>query len=262
MTEMSEYEPGTFCWVDLATTDAEGAKKFYSELMGWETNDVPVGEGMVYTMLHVDGKEVAALYKQDEQQQAQGIPPHWLAYVSVASADEVAEKARSLGGQVLSEPFDVYDSGRMAPIQDPTGAVFAVWQPKQHIGARLVNQPGTMTWTELATNDRETAKEFYTKLFDWDSRTDEMETTTYTTFLNGERMNAGMVQMTEEWGDIPPHWMVYFAVEDTDRDVERIKELGGQILVPPTDIPEIGRFAVVQDPQGAAFSIIKLANPQ
>ena len=261
MTEMSKYAPGTFCWVDLSTSDAEAAKKFYTGLFGWHIHDIPIGPDMVYSMLQIEGKDVAALSQQGEEQQSQGIPPHWLSYVSVASADEMAQKARSLGGQVIAEPFDVFDSGRMALFQDPQGAMFAVWQPGQHIGARLVNQPGTLSWNELATNDHQQAGKFYTQLFGWKAEVQPMATTHYTTFSVGDRMNAGMIQMTEEWGDIPPHWMVYFAVEDCDRSAEKVKELGGAVHVPPTDIPEVGRFALVQDPPGAMFAIIKLNNP-
>lgn len=262
MTEFNEYAPGTFCWVDLGTTDAEGAKAFYTELFGWSAIDNPAGPDMVYTMLQIEGKDVAGLYQMSEEQRSQGMPPLWLSYVSVANVDECAAKAKSLGGQVLQEPFDVMDVGRMALVQDPTGAVLALWQPRTHIGARLANVPGALSWNELATNDTQVAGEFYTRLFDWGAQAQEMGPTTYTTFMNGERMNGGMLQITEEWGDVPPHWMVYFAVEDCDGSTEKAKELGGEIIVPPRDIPPVGRFAVVQDPQGGAFTIIRLNNPE
>ena len=262
MTEFNEYKPGTFCWVDLATTDTEGAKQFYGEMFGWELIDAPAGPDSVYTMAELQGKSVAGLYKMDEQQKAQGLPPHWMSYVSVSNAAETAAKAKSLGGQVLAEPFDVMEAGRMGLIQDPTGAVVALWQPGQHIGSRLANVPGAFTWNELATNDTKAAGEFYTKLFGWGMQVDEMPQLTYTSFLNGERFNAGMLQITEEWGDIPPHWMVYFAVEDCDASAEKAKSLGAKVHVPPTDIPPVGRFAVIEDPQGAALTIIKLSNPE
>jgi hypothetical protein len=261
MTEYNEYAPGTFSWVDLGTTDAAGAKAFYTQLFGWQADDSPAGPDMVYTMLSKDGKGVAGLYQMGAEQQAQGMPPFWLSYVSVADVEASAAKAKSLGGQVLREPMDVMDAGRMALIQDPTGAMLALWQPIQHHGADLANEPGSLSWNELATRDTDKAGEFYTKLFGWDTQVQEMPQTTYTTFLNGDRMNGGMMPMTEEWGDIPPHWMVYFAVEDCDQSAEKAKELGGQVRVPPTDIPPVGRFAVIQDPQGGTFTIIKLSNP-
>jgi predicted enzyme related to lactoylglutathione lyase len=261
MTEMTEYKPGTFSWIDLATTDADGAKKFYQKLFGWSTTDNPAGPDMVYTMAELGGKPVAALYQQGAEQQSQGIPPHWLSYVTVANAAETAEKAKSLGGNVLMDAFDVMEAGRMALIQDPTGATFAIWQPQQHIGAHLVNEYGALIWNELATTDKNVATDFYTKLFGWSSQTQEMPSGPYTSFMNGESMAAGMLEMTEEWGNIPPHWMVYFGTDDCDATVATAKELGGTILVDPTDIPSVGRFAVLQDPQGAAFSVITLPNP-
>jgi predicted enzyme related to lactoylglutathione lyase len=262
MTEFTEYAPGTFCWTDLGTTDAEGAKAFYTALFGWEAVDMPAGPDMIYTMLQQEGKEVAALYEMGQEMRSQGIPPHWLSYVSVASADETAAKAKSLGGQVLREPMDVMDAGRTALIQDPTGAALAVWQPGSHKGARLANVPGSMSWNELATTDTQKAGDFYTKLFGWRSQTNQMGETTYTTFLNGERMSGGMLQITEAWGDVPPHWMVYFAVANCDASAEKVKQLGAEILVPPRDIQSVGRFSMAQDPQGAGFTIIELNNPQ
>ncbi len=210
-------------------------------------------------MLEVKGKEVAALYELNPEQRSQGVLPHWMVYISVPSADEAAEKAKSLGGTVLMGPFDVFDSGRMTFIQDPTGATFAVWQPAKHIGARIMNEPGTLAWTELATTD--TAGEFYTQLFDWTSETAEMGGGPYITFMKGEQPVGGMLPMTEEWGDVPPHWMIYFAVADCDRTVDLAASLGGRVQVPPTNIEGVGRFTMLADPQSALFSVIKLATP-
>ncbi len=260
MTVMTEYTPGIFSWVDLGTTDGEGAKKFYSGLFGWEFTDFPTDDQGVYSMGQIGGKSVAALYQMGPAKE--GMPPAWNSYVTVANAQETAEKAKALGGNVLAEPFDVMGSGIMAMIQEPTGAVCAIWEPKEHIGAEIVNEPNTLTWNELATPDSKKAGEFLTKLFDWSAKEQEMPHTVYTTFSVGERMNAGMLQMTEEWGDMPAHWMAYFATEDCDAMVKKAEELGGEISVPPTDIPEVGRFSVIKDPQGAHFSVIKLVNPE
>lgn len=258
--EISTYTPGTFCWIELVTSDGDAAKKFYTDLFGLGFNNQPVGEDAVYTMLNKDGKNVAALYQMNEEQKSRGIYPHWNSYVSVASADETTEKVKSLGGTVTMEPFDVFDAGRMAMFQDPTGASFAVWQPNQHIGAQLTNVPGTLCWNELATNDTQKAGEFYTKLFGWASNTDS-GSPPYTMFMNGERPAAGMIEIQKEWGEVPPNWVVYFAVADCDASAEKATSLGAKILSPPTDVPEIGRFAVIQDVQGAAFAIIKLEHP-
>jgi len=258
MSEITQHEPGTFCWPELGTSDTAAAKKFYTGLFGWSADDTPAGPGMTYTMLRLSGKDIGALYELQKDQKEQGVPPHWLSYVSVASSDETARKAKELGGKVLMEPFDVMEHGRMAVIQDPAGATFALWQPRQSIGARIVNQPGALCWNELATRDTDAAGKFYSDLFGWTRKTRDIGGSTYTEFWNGDRPVAGMMKMMKEWGDIPPHWMVYFASADADESASKAKQLGGDVKVPPTDIPEVGRFTVLRDPQGAVFSVIKL----
>ncbi|MFQ5947574.1 MAG: VOC family protein [Acidimicrobiia bacterium] len=261
MTEFTKHAPGTFSWIELATTDTEAAKAFYSALFGWEHEDVPAGEAGTYTMLRLGGRDVAALNEQPKEQRSQGIPPHWTSYVTVADVEESAANVKSLGGTVHVEPFDVMEVGRMAVIQDPTGAFFALWEPKTHIGLGIANVSGALTWNELLTNDTDAAAKFYTGLFGWDAQTREIPETTYTTFMRGERPAAGMMAIPEHWGDVPPYWGIYFAVDDCDAAATRIKDLGGEIRVPPTDAPEAGRFASAVDPQGAGFAIIRLANP-
>lgn len=254
----TKYAPGTFCWVELGTTDATGAKKFYSELFGWEINDIPAGPDMVYTMLRLNGQDAAALYQMPPDMLAQGIPPNWLSYISVNSADESAQKAKASGATVLKEPFDVHDVGRMAVIQDPTGAIFALWQARAHRGAGIVNVPNSFCWNELATRDTAKAGDFYTSLFGWGTNVQQMGPMRYTSFINGERPAGGMFEPTPEMGDVPPNWMVYFAVDDTDAKADTARRLGAQILSPPNDIPGVGRFAIIKDPQGACFGIISL----
>jgi uncharacterized protein len=261
MQESPEYKPGTFCWVELATSDGAAAKKFYTELFDWTSEDRPVGPGMVYTMLNLAGKDAAALYQMPPEMAAQGIPPNWLSYASVANADESAKKAKELGATLLKEPFDVMTVGRMAVIQDPTGAVFALWQAGTHHGASVVNVPNSFCWNELSTGDTEKAGNFYGGLFGWGKHVQQMGPMTYTTFKNGDRSAGGMFKPGPEMGNVPPHWLVYFAVDDTDAKVAKVGELGGRTIAPAMDIPGTGRFAVVQDPQGAVFGIIKLDSP-
>jgi len=254
------HVPGSFCWAELATTDAKGAKEFYTSLMGWSGHDDPLPSGGVYTMLIQDDGNVGALYQQMPEMVAAGIPSHWMPYVTVDDAAVTAARAKQLGGTVIKDAFDVFDIGRMAVLKDPTGAALSVWQPKQHTGTDFTDgRPGTVCWNELATNDKDKAGPFYAELFGWQLAPFEESPMSYTMFKNGEAHAGGMVEMTEEWGGIPPHWMVYFAVADCDGSAERAKELGGEVKVPPTDIPPVGRFAVIQDPQGAVFSIIKLS---
>jgi uncharacterized protein len=261
MQESPTYAPGTFCWVELGTSDGEGAKKFYTQLFGWDFTDNPMGPGMVYTMLKLDGKDVGALYQMPPEMKSQGIPPNWLSYVSVVKADDSASKAKELGGTLMKEPFDVFDVGRMAVVQDPTGAVFAIWQAGTHKGAGIYNVPGSFCWNELATRDTAKAGDFYGGLFGWQKQVQEMGPMTYTIFINGARPAGGMYEPTPDMGDVPPHWLVYFAVDDTDAKAQKAKDLGGKIIVPPADIPGTGRFAIIQDPQNAVFGIIKLDKP-
>jgi predicted enzyme related to lactoylglutathione lyase len=167
MGERTSYEPGTFCWVDLATTDQDAAKAFYAELFGWEYDDRPVGDGAVYSLATVGGRQVAAISTMPERMRQAGAPPSWMSYVSVADADATAARARELGAELVVEPFDVLDAGRMAVVRDPQGAVFALWQPREQRGAQLVNVAGAFTWNDVVTTDPEAARRFYADLFGW-----------------------------------------------------------------------------------------------
>jgi predicted enzyme related to lactoylglutathione lyase len=256
MTQISKHEPGTFCWAELGTTDSAAAKKFYGGLFGWGSSDIPMGEQGNYTMFQKEGDDVGATYTMGPQQK--GVPPHWLTYVSVESADEAAKKAKASGGTVVMEPFDVFDQGRMALLQDPTGATFGVWQPKAGIGAKRWNEPNAVCWTELLTDDTGKAKQFYGDVFGWGSKIGG----DYTEFQKGKDSFAGMMAIRKEWGPMPPNWGIYVLVEDPDATAKKAAELGGKVVVPPTDIPEVGRFATLADPQGAHFSVIKLSPKQ
>lgn len=254
MGERTGYPPGTFSWMDLGTTDFAGAKAFYAGLFGWELEDMPAGEGMIYSMARLHGKYVAGIYEQDEEQRAQGIPPNWLSYVTVDDIDARTAEAERLGAAILSPPIDVLDSGRMSLMSDPTGATFAMWQPGKHIGAQVVNVPGALTMNELDTRDVPAAKEFYRSLFGWTF--EDVPGGVYTNVKNGDNLNAGMMELAPEWDDVPPHWRAYFAVDNCEDSLAKIKELGGQVMVEPTEVPA-GRFAVVEDPQGASFSLFE-----
>lgn len=250
-----KHAPGSFCWIELATTDGPGAKKFYTELFGWEAQDNPIGPDMVYTMLKLNGKDVGALYQKGEEMKQ--VPTHWASYIAVTSADESAAKAKGLGATVIQGPFDVMEHGRMAIVADPTGATFCIWQANQHKGIGLRGETGSLCWNELLTNDTERAKDFYTKLFGWTSKTDGGETP-YTEWINGDDHIGGMMQILPHMGPMPPNWGIYIAVDDCDATAQKATETGGRQYVPPTDIPNVGRFAVLADPQGGVFNIIKM----
>jgi hypothetical protein len=255
MPVVESYAPGTFCWADLGTPDADAAKRFYTALFGWSAEDRPMGPGAFYTMLTLSGRAVAALYPQDP---APGIgAPHWLSYISVDSAHDTARRTKELGGTVVVEPFDVLDVGRMALVQDGTGAVVALWQPRRHAGAGVIGETGAMCWNELATTDTARAETFYTALLGWSFDTREMGGIRYTTFARDGTPCCGMLAIDTSRGPIPPHWLVYFAVDDCDGQVALVQSLGGTVRVPPADVPGVGRFAVVADPQGATFAIIQ-----
>jgi predicted enzyme related to lactoylglutathione lyase len=252
MGERTSYEPGAFCWVDLTTTDQEGAKRFYSGLFGWEAEDIPVGDGgMTYSMQRVRGKDVAAIAPQPAQQREAGMPAVWNNFVAVVSADDAAAKAPSLGATVHAPPFDVMDAGRMAVIQDPQGAFFMVWEARSNIGAGLVNEPGALCWNELASPDLDASASFYGDLFGWSVEPAEGAPSRYLMISNGERRNGGI---RETMGDEPPNWSPYFAVEDVEAGLAKAEELGGVTLMDATDMGP-ATVAAVQDPQSAVFQL-------
>jgi predicted enzyme related to lactoylglutathione lyase len=256
MTEVSQHAPGTPSWVDLASPDPDASARFYRGLFGWTaTEPGPVEETGGYRMLQRDGRDVAGLGPV----QSEGQPAMWTTYVSTDDADAVAERVREAGGQVIMEPFDVFDAGRMAVFGDALGAVISVWQPRATIGAQVVNEPGSLAWNELAARDIDAAKRFYEAVFGWQAETNAYGDTSYTEWKLDGRSVGGMIEMNEQWpAEIPAHWMVYFAVEDIDAAVARAQELGGKVAVEPTDTP-VGRFAVLNDPHGAVFSVIRLS---
>jgi predicted enzyme related to lactoylglutathione lyase len=243
MAERTSYAPGTFSWAELVTSDADAAKAFYTEVFGWDYHDNPMGDGMVYSTALVDGKAAGALFASADQ------PPHWNCYVTVASADESTRKAGELGATVMAEPFDVMEVGRMSVIVDPTGAALCLWEPRQHIGAAVVNQPGALTWNDLVSPDPDAAARFYGELFGW-TYMDIPDSGGYRVIRNGERSNGGMSRHE----DAPAAWLPYFGHEDADAVHGRIAELGGRALTEPMSIGA-GRIAVLADPQGAVFAV-------
>jgi predicted enzyme related to lactoylglutathione lyase len=251
-------KPGTFVWVEIGTTNAAGAKDFYAKVFGWGTQDVPAGDFGTYTLLQRSGKDVGGLYELPQEMLDRGVPPHWLSYIGVNDVDESTEKARSLGAQIMQEPMDVMDVGRMSVITDPTGATFALWQPKKHEGAEVQTGPGTTCWFELVTKDTTAAQKFYTSLFGWTPDTQEMGPITYTIFKRGETQVGGLMAPTPEMGAVPPHWMPYVAVDGCDATVNEAESAGAEIVAPPHDIPNVGRSSTIVDPYGAAFSVIQL----
>ena len=258
MAEFSSHVPGTFSWVELATTDRQAGVAFYRALFGWEVRDAPIGPNEIYSMFQMRGKEVAAAYTLMADERKLGVPSHWNLYVTVADADDAAKKAAGLGAKVLAHPFDVMDVGRMAVLQDPAGAVFCVWQAKKHIGARILTEPGALCWSELTTRDPQAAEAFYTALFGWVAKHGAASTLPDYTELGvpGQPPGAGMMKTPDNMpASVPSYWMPYFQVADADASTAKAKELGGSLMVGPNDIPNVGRFAILKDPQGAMFAV-------
>jgi uncharacterized protein len=251
MGERDHYAPGTFCWAELGTRDPEGTTAFYVRLFGWEAVDMAMGNGANATTFRLTGRDVCALQGNDPRRG----PPGWLSYVSVADVDEVTRRAADAGGRVVREPLDVYAAARTAVLEDPTGAVVGLWQPRRRIGATLVNDPGAMCLNQLNTTDPQRAAAFYTEVFGWEISSVGTEEQPYWGIRNGSALNGGMMPLPPETG--PPHWLVYFTSVDVDTAAETVKELGGQVPVPPMPVPPSGRITVAVDPQGAAFALFQ-----
>ncbi len=272
MPEVTSYAPGAPSWVELSTTDEDGALAFYSALFGWEDDPQEMGPNWYYHMQKTSGRNACSIYQQGEEERSQNVPPHWNTYFTVVDVEAAIGAITQNGGQVVFGPMDVFEAGRMAMCQDPQGAFFAIWQPRQHIGAEVKNETGAMFWSELLTTDLSAAIDFYTAALGVE-RGDAMQSqqvehgdamqSQYVMLKAGGENVAGVMQITPEMGEFPPHWSVYFGVEDADASAGIATSLGANIFMPPTDIvsvegqPPIGRFATMADPQGAVFSIFQ-----
>jgi uncharacterized protein len=260
MPHVQKHAPGSFSWLELATTDQAGAKAFYSALLGWEMQDFPMGPAGVYTMFKLDGKDVGGGFSMG--QEMQGVPPAWCLYVAVESADAAAARAVELGGTVLRPPFDVYTFGRSAVIKDPTGAVFSVWQPNTHIGTGITGENGTLCWADLNTPDRARAKAFYEQLFGWTlSLGKDKSPDGYLHIQNGDEYIGGIPPESDRNKHAPPHWLIYFLVADCDASTAKAKELDARVYAPPMTIDNSLRLSVIADPQGAVFSLFTSVSP-
>ena len=245
MGEVERYPDGTFCWVDLGTVDPAAAKAFYGGLLGWEFDDLPTGDKGTYTICRLDGKAVAGLYDRAEE-------TGWGSYIKVDDVDRAAGRARELGAQVLVEPFDAPGGGRGPTGRDPPGAAVSLSRPGDHFAAEVVNQDGAWTWNELVAPDLAAAVAFYGQLLGWVAA-DIGGAVARTSFSLGDLLvGGGHAPIGPE--DPTPRWTISFWVADADRCVERTTELGGGVVLAPMDIP-VGRFAIVSDPGGAAFTV-------
>jgi uncharacterized protein len=278
MAEGDRYIPGVPCWVDTTQPDVDRAGEFYGALFGWELEDLmPPGSGTKYLEARIGGKRAAAISAGDPSN-----PPTtatWNMYVWVEDVATTAAKAEAAGGTVTTPPMEVMDAGWMATFTDPEGAAFGVWQPKEHRGAQVVNEHGGVNFNDLNTRDPEVAKQFYGEVFGWQALTMEGGYEMWTLPRYGdflESINPGTKARNEELGapdgfvdvvasiapvpddqpDTPAHWGVTFAVDDADAAAAKASELGGTVVMPPTDMPWV-RVTVITDPGGATFTASK-----
>ena len=255
MAAIRKYEPGEFCWTDLGAKDVAGAKKFYQGLFGWKSVDFPMGPGdEKYSMMRIGGKDVCAIYPIPAQQKKAKTPPFWLPYIAVTSVDAAAEKAKAAGGKIHMKPMDVMDQGRVAIIADPTGGGVALWQARAHRGAALTDKPGTVTWHDLNTSKPAAAGNFYTKVFGWKLVDQDFDGNKYHLLtLKGEGVCGIWPEPSKK---LPPSWITHWKVVDCAKTVAKAKRLGGKVVMGPIGVAGMGHFAIVKDPQGAAFGVI------
>ncbi len=253
---VSKYPSGTFSWADFFSTNVSASKTFLIGLFGWTAEDMPTEPGKPdYTMFSFNGRYVAGGSPTFDPK----MPSFWNSYITVDNVDETIIKAEKLGGKISMPAMEVLQAGRMATIQDPTGAMVCLWQPKNHIGAGIINTVGAMCWNELYTKDVTKAQEFYSQLFGWSYETpDDMDG--YIVIKNNGRSNGGIFALTPEMEAMPPNWTVYFTVKNLDESVKKTKVLGGTICMPSKNI-SIGKIAMVADPAGATIMLLEMSIP-
>lgn len=245
--KITEPTPGAPCWVDLATSDPSAARALYTELFGWRAEGELSAEGGGYLRLLLGDNAVGGLSGRQA-----GQPVAWAVYFATDSVDEAAARVAAAGGRVVRGPGDAHGGVRFAAVADPSGAGFALWQAGESTPETVFNEPGALGWAELATRDTEGSIAFYHEVLGWSVSSTEM----YTQFGVDGWDFGGMADMTEQFPeDVPPYWMPYFAVADVDTTAERAVGLGAGVLLPPTDVPDGPRLAVLRDAQGARFGI-------
>jgi predicted enzyme related to lactoylglutathione lyase len=255
MTTVEKHEPGTFCWVELSTSDLAAGREFYSTIFGWQSEVRPVeGWGEYATFTVADGRGAAGGYAQQEAERSMGVPPHWNLYVYSDDVDKDVAKATELGGEATIPGMDT-PLGRMAVVADPTGARFCLWNSEQMPGFKVIGENGAYAWADLITPDKDRAKEFYGDLFGWTGEDQGEEFGNYTLVKRGDEGLAGMMNPMQPGQ--PPVWMPYFAADDVEATTKAATDAGAQVMVPPTPIPTVGTFSVIADPQGAVFALLQ-----
>ena len=256
MTEIIKHQEGMFSYSDLSTTDLDAATTFYTDLFGWKYEDVPMSDepNDIYRMFTKNGHSVCSAAKQRPEQADAGVPPMWNVYFTVSDVDLKAKEADAAGGTVHAGPMDVFDAGRMAVLADPAGAFFCLWQPKENIGAQVMNEPNTLDWAEAGSTDVATARDFYGQVLGWTHEEMDMgDGKAYTVFSVGGENCAGMMESPMPMS----YWSIYFQVEDCKNMTARAQSMGASVMLEPTSAPGVGTFSVLGDPQGAMFGMIQ-----
>jgi predicted enzyme related to lactoylglutathione lyase len=247
---------GRFCWVELHTTNPPAARRFYGDLLGWTFDEMPMGEGpATYALARLNGRRVAGLMAQREQAAKRGAPPNWVCYVAVADVAASAAAAVQLGGRIIAGPAAM-GPGTFALVRDPAGGLVSLWQAPPPAEPPLLGQPGALSWNELVSSDVDAARRFYSQLFGWTTEAFGPGGR-YTVFKLGDATVGGLTPHPPGPGEDTSHWASYFAVADADATFAKAIALGAQVMIPLTDVPGVGRFGWLQDPQGAAFAVIR-----
>lgn len=260
MPNVNDHKPGSFCWVELGTTDQQAAKQFYGQLFGWAADDMPMGPDEFYTMFKLNGRDVGAAYKLRPEQVQMQVPPHWMLYIAVASVDASAKRAGELGGTVIVPPFDIVTAGRMTVVQDPTGPIFSLWEAKEHHGIQVQQEEGALCWADLLTKDRDRAAEFYSQLFGWTiEKEDESHQHGYYHIRNGDEYMGGMPAPSQLLPGTTPHWSIYFQTADCEKKTAKAQSLGAKTLAANVKHENVGTLSIVADPQAATFCLFQSA---
>jgi predicted enzyme related to lactoylglutathione lyase len=264
MPHITKPVPGNFCWIELNTTDPAAAGKFYGEILGWSFTEMKMADGHPYLIAKVGDANAAGIRLLGENATKMGTASQWMSFIASADVDATVAKATKAGGNVLVAAAEAGGMGRMAVVADPSGAVLSLWQEKQSMGAFVYGEKGALCWNELTTTNVDAAGKFYATVLGWKPETAAMPGAPggqYTTFKNGETMTGGMMAMPADMKGAPSTWTAYFSVPDVDAQVAKAGRMGAKVIVPARDIPTVGRFAWLRDPQGAVFAIIKVMPP-
>jgi predicted enzyme related to lactoylglutathione lyase len=262
MPAIDTHAIGSFCWSELVTPDVDASLVFYGALFGWEPEEGDLGDASRYVRCNLNGRPVSAMVQMSEEELSFQIAPYWAAYTQVAQTEDILAKATELGGTQVEGPIQVPGAGTLGGIEGPDGARLCLWQPDGFSGCGWNREIGIAVWYELWTREPDASRDFYAGLLDWTAVQQDMGETTYTSFIKDGEGRAGLAEMTDAQADYPAQWMIYIAVANIDATLEAAQALDATVLMPPTELPSVGRMATLRDPQGGLFSVIQMFDLQ